>query len=142
LHKVLSAYSEAMGIAYQIRDDLDDVDDVSAGRPGLPMAVAFEKAKGPDKDLLEAAWRRAAGVDALAVRDVIGLAGAADRAKQLLESYKEQAVSALKDVPNPTLKGLLRRVLSKIFQVEIRGWCSEFETRNAASGPARAEVAR
>ncbi len=142
LHKVLSAYSEAMGIAYQIRDDLDDVDDVSAGRPGLPMAVAFEKAKGADRDLLEAAWKREAGVDASAVRDVIGLTGAADRAKQLLESYKEQAVSTLKDVPNPTLKGLLRRVLSKIFQVEIRGWCSEFETRNAASGPARAEAAR
>ena len=142
LHKVLSAYSEAMGIAYQIRDDLDDLDDVSAGRPGLPMAVAFEKAKGADRELLEAAWRRTPGLDASAVRNVIGLTGAADRAKQLLESYKEQAVSTLKDVPNPTLKGLLRRVLSKIFQVEIRGWCSEFETRNAAGGPARAEAAR
>ncbi len=142
LHRVLTAYSEALGIAYQIRDDLDDVDDVSAGRPGLPMALAFEKAKGSDRELLESAWKREAGVDASAVRDAIGLTGATDRAKQLLESYKEQAVSALRDVPNPTLKGLLRRVLSKIFQVEIRGWCSEFETRNAAGGPARAETAR
>lgn len=148
LHGVLSAYSEALGIAYQIRDDIDDLtaadagDDLTGGRPGLPMAVAFEKAKGPDKELLEAAWRRAAGVDASAVRDVIGLTGAADRSKQLLESYKEQAVRTLMDVQSPTLKGLLRRVLSKIFSVEIRGWCSEFETRNAASGPARAEAAR
>lgn len=142
LHGVLSAYSEALGIAYQIRDDIDDGDDVSAGRPGLPMALAFEKAKGTDRDLLEAAWRRSPGLDASAVRDVIGLTGAADRAKQLLESYKEQAVRTLTDVPSPTLKGLLRRVLSKIFSVEIRGWCSEFETRNAAGGPARAEAPR
>lgn len=142
LHKVLSAYSEALGIAYQIRDDIDDADDVSAGRPGLPMALAFEKAKGADRELLGAAWRRSPGLDASAVRDVIGLTGAADRAKQLLESYKEQAVRTLTDVQSPTLKGLLRRVLSKIFSVEIRGWCSEFETRNAAGGPARAEAAR
>jgi hypothetical protein len=40
------------------------------------------------------------------------------------------------------LKGLLRRVVGKIFQVEIKGWCSEFETRNAASRPAVAEAAR
>ena len=59
----------------------------------------------------------------------------------MLESYKEQAIRTLMDVDNPTLKGLLRRVVSKIFGIEVKGWCSEFETRNAAGGPARAEVA-
>ena len=55
-------YSEALGIAYQIRDDLDDLaedadapDDVSALRPSLPLAVAYERAKGEDEAHLERA---------------------------------------------------------------------------------------
>jgi len=31
------------------------------------------------------------------------------------------------------LKGLLRRVISKIFSIEVKGWCSEFEARNVAN---------
>ena len=38
------------------------------------------------------------------------------------------------------LKGLLRRVVGKIFQVEIKGWCSEFETGNAADRQAVAQT--
>jgi hypothetical protein len=34
---------------------------------------------------------------------------------------------------NPNLKGLLRRVIGKIFNdVEIKGWCKEHEQENAA----------
>jgi hypothetical protein len=33
-------------------------------------------------------------------------------------------------------------VIGKIFSVEIKGWCSEFEARNAASGEAVAQAAR
>ena len=146
LHAILTAYSEALGIAYQIRDDLDDLgsedgSDISAGRPGLPMALAYERAKDSDRELLEAAWRRLPGIDVAAVREVIDRLGASDRATQLLESYKEQAVRTLMEVQNPSLKGLLRRVISKIFSIEVKGWCSEFEARNAASRPALAEAA-
>jgi geranylgeranyl pyrophosphate synthase len=146
LHATLSAYSEALGIAYQIRDDLDDLepadgDDLTAGRLGFPLAVAFERAKGDDAELLEAAWRRADGVDPAAVREVVHRLGAADRSRQMLDSYKEQAVRTLTEVTNPSLKGLLRRVVSKIFRVEIKGWCSEFEARNAPGRPAVAEAA-
>ena len=55
------------------------------------------------------------------------------RCRQLLESYKEEAIRSLPELHNPSLKGLLRRVVGKIFRVEIQGWCSEFETRNAAN---------
>ena len=35
---------------------------------------------------------------------------------------------------NPNLKGLLRRVLGKIFNdTEIKGWCKEFEQKNGAT---------
>jgi len=60
----------------------------------------------------------------------------------LFEGYKEEAVRTLKEIEHASLKGLLRRVIGKIFSVEIKGWCSEFEARNAASGEARAEAAR
>ena len=142
VHDTLAAYSEALGIAYQIRDDLEDLDagDVAAGRPSFPLAVAFERAKGEDREVVEAAWRRAAGLDPAAVRGVIDRLGAADRSRQMLESYKEQAVRTLAAVESPSLKGLLRRVVGKIFGVEIEGWCREFETRNAAGGPARAQT--
>ena len=57
------------------------------------------------------------------------------RCRGLLDAYRERALRSLLALANPSLKGLLRRVAGKIFQVEMRGWCSEFETRNAA-GPA------
>ena len=68
--------------------------------------------------------------------------GAEERCRKLLESYKEQAIRALPELHNPSLKGLLRRVIGKIFRVEIKGWCSEFEARNAAGSEAVAEAAR
>ena len=146
LHATLTAYSEALGIAYQIRDDIDDLtnpdgDDLTLTRPAFPLAAAYERAKGEDREMLERAWRRAADApDAATLREVIDRLGAGERAEQMLDSYKEQAVRVLLDVQNPSLKGLLRRVVGKIFSVEIRSWCREFETRNAASRPAGTEA--
>jgi geranylgeranyl diphosphate synthase, type II len=138
MHDVLTRYSEALGIAYQIRDDVADLytsdgADVRAMRPTLPLALAFEKAKGDDRALLTAAWTRASdGIDAAQIRALIDRLGAEERAKALLEAYKEQAVRTLPGLEHASLKGLLRRVVGKIFSVEIQGWCSEFEARNAA----------
>ncbi|MYD87013.1 MAG: hypothetical protein F4Y14_13035 [Acidobacteria bacterium] len=67
---------------------------------------------------------------------------AADRSRRLMEGYKEEAIRCLPGLTNPSLKGLLRRVIGKIFSVEIQGWCSEFEARNAAGGQAVADAAR
>ncbi|MGA7394505.1 MAG: polyprenyl synthetase family protein, partial [Terrimicrobiaceae bacterium] len=51
VREALHAYSEALGIAYQIRDDLDDLNaesgsDIDAMRMSLPLAVAYERAVG------------------------------------------------------------------------------------------------
>ena len=146
LHTILTAYSEALGIAYQIHDDIDDLttgdgDDLSAARPAFPLAIGYERAKGDDREVLEKIWRRAANLDATEAREVIERVGAVDRSKQMMESYKEQAIQTLTDVQNPSLKGLLRRVVSKIFGVEVKGWCSEFETRNGAADQGAGAVA-
>jgi geranylgeranyl diphosphate synthase type II len=146
---VLTRYSEALGIAYQIRDDLEDLGgesgcDTAALRPTLPLALALERAKGADRQLLEEAWRRAPGASSRpeAIRRIIAELGVEARCRSLLESYKEEAVRSLKDLKSSSLKGLLRRVLGKIFSVEIKGWCSEFEARNAPGGAPGAAGAR
>ena len=62
-----------------------------------------------------------------------------EKATQLRDSFKEEAVMSLIKLQDPSLKGLLRRVMGKIFdRGEIKDWCREYETRNAASGKSRA----
>jgi geranylgeranyl diphosphate synthase, type II len=136
LMQVLGKYSDALGIAYQIRDDLEDLAATDA-RPSLPLAIAYERAKGESKAMLERAWKREQAASPVLLAEL-----AEARCRELLESYKEEAVRTLPELQNASLKGLLRRVVGKIFQVEIKGWCSEFETRNAANRPAVAEAAR
>ena len=54
--EVLGPYSEALGIAYQIHDDLDDFtgdgdsDDFADLRPSLIMAIAHKRAAGGESD--------------------------------------------------------------------------------------------
>jgi geranylgeranyl pyrophosphate synthase len=133
--EVLRKYSDALGIAYQIRDDLDDMAPADI-RPSLPLSIAYERAKGERKAAIEQAWLRQGEVSPILVGEL-----SEERCRELLESYKEEAVRSLPALENPSLKGLLRRVVGKIFQVEIKGWCREFETRNAADRAAVAEAA-
>ena len=137
----LSNYSEALGIAYQIRDDLSDLgsqgetNDIAGLRPSLLLAVAYEKAKDANKELLDSVWRRSlqAGMKPEQIEALYTELKADERARQLYETYKEEAIRSLRDVENPNLKGLLRRVVGKIFNdTEIKGWCKEFEQINAA----------
>lgn len=142
---VLKIYSEALGIAYQIRDDLSDIgesgetNDLAGLRPSLLLAIAHDKAKDAQKDLIGAVWRRALpeGATFAQVEALYGELGAEDRAKTLMETYKEEAIRCLADLENPNLKGLLRRVVGKLFNdVEIKGWCKEQEAMNGVRQPA------
>jgi geranylgeranyl pyrophosphate synthase len=146
----LAKYSEALGIAYQIRDDLEDLagqaGDVCGGRPSLPLAVGFERARAHEEHaaVLAPAWVRQATTDdqRAAVLESLGALKVEERCDALLQGYKEEAIRALAALDNPSLKGLLRRVVGKIFNdLEVKGWCSEFEARNAAGRQARADVA-
>ena len=153
VREVLSAYSEALGIAYQIDDDLQDFDgkgdsnDLEDLRPSLILAIAHKRAReGDEKELMTALWERRE-----AWANVADRAGrlfvereVVDKARQLCDAYEQQAVTSLRTLTNPTLKGLLRRVVGKIFGNRhlIEGYCSEFEARNAASRAAGATSAR
>src|SRR5438874_7132224 len=137
---VLEAYSEALGIAYQIRDDLSDLgatgetNDIAGMRPSLLLAVAYERAADQNKSTLEKLWKRSgADFSAEQIEALYFELKADERARTLLETYKEEAIRSLRDLENPNLKGLLRRVIGKIFNdTEIRGWCNEFEAKNLA----------
>ncbi len=146
----ITRYSEAIGMAYQIRDDLQDLagdaGDICGGRPSLPLAVGLERARARDDlhVIVEPAWRRAATSDEerAAVLGALAELKVQDRCDALLQGYKEEAIRALAAIENPSLKGLLRRVVGKIFNdLEVKGWCSEFEARNAAGREARASAA-
>ena len=129
---VLEEYSEALGIAYQIRDDLTDLgaaaetSDIAALRPSLLLAVAHERADEAQRAALAPLWARAA-IDPAAIEALYREVGTEDRCRDLLERYKEAAIRALRDLESASLKGLLRRVVGKVFnETEIKGWCKEF----------------
>ena len=74
------------------------------------------------------------------VHDIVNESGVLDKAEDLLEAYKEDAIRSLRFLSSPTLKGLMRRIVGKIFGEKlIEGYCSEFEARNAASRASGAE---
>ncbi len=137
----IGTYSEALGVAYQIRDDLSDLgfggdtNDIAGLRPSLLLAIAHEKAKGPQKDILAALWRRTwpEGVTTETIEALYAELGASARADILLGTFKEEAIRSLHDLQDHNLKGLLRRTIGKIFNdVEIKGWCKEHEQINRA----------
>lgn len=148
---VLGEYSESLGIAYQIKDDLEDFTGESDShdlidlRPSLLLAIALKRSKGEDQELVERLWKKeVAYLDAREDVDrILADSDAVKKARELRDAYEEQAVMSLRTLENPTLKGLLRRVIGKIFgdQHLIEGYCSEFEARNAAGRAAGADPA-
>ncbi len=134
---VLHGYSEALGIAYQIRDDLadlgqtEDTSDIAGLRPSLLLATAHERAECDKRQQTSALWARTSSASVAAVEQLYRDLGADERCRDLLERYKEEAIQSLRDLESPSLKGLLRRVIGKIFNdTEIKGWCKEFEAKN------------
>ncbi|MDD4889481.1 MAG: polyprenyl synthetase family protein [Phycisphaerae bacterium] len=132
---VLSQYSAFFGIAYQIQDDLDDFaphpdqpSDAHAMRPSLLMSIAHELATGPDRVLVEDLWRQPALVrrSMAEVERILARLNVRETTTQLLESYKAEAIRSLSPLDNASLKGLLRRVIGRIFNdAELKGWCRE-----------------
>ena len=137
-----------MGIAYQIKDDMDDnledaeSDDVEACRPSIFMSMASERSSDEQKEAIKGLWTEGVPVDKSSVRSVYSDLKLDERVNGLLESYKEEAVRHLMDLSDPSLKGLLRRVMGKIFNdIEVKGWCHEFEPGDDSSRASSAESA-
>ena len=145
-HDVLRKYSESLGIAYQINDDIEDFkgeadsNDLEQVRLSLILAIAHKRTKGSQRDRIASVIRSGAPEFPDDVHHIVNESGVLDKAEDLLEAYKEDAIRSLRFLSSPTLKGLMRRIVGKIFGEKlIEGYCSEFEARNAASRASGAE---
>ena len=116
---VLTAYSSSLGIAYQIKDDLEDfniknIDNTfNTIQPSLvtaiinrdhpdKMEVWFKDFQDGNDQSKKEIWKQAE------IRKGI------KEAEQMLENYKLMALSSIKDLKRPALKILLTRLLNKI----------------------------
>ena len=100
------------------------------------LSLLRERGKGEVKESMDKLWNGelTTPLDKATIRDWAESSTAHEKAMMLLESYKEQAIRSLQSVDNANLKGLLRRVIGKIFNdLEIKGWCREFEVKNATA---------
>ncbi len=151
VHDVLARYSEALGIAYQIRDDLEDFagagdsHDLRDLRPSVVLAIADQRAEDDtETELTSSLWKRTCDYDQVAddFASLIARRGVVQTVENLLETYTAQASRSLHPLSNATLKGLLRRVIGRIFgDKQVGGYCRELEARHAAgrsvgTGPA------
>ena len=150
MRTVLRNYSEALGVAYQVRDDIDDFaggsdpGDLYGIRPNVLLAIAHESADPAQRELVDRVWRHG-GQDAAAAADILPLLKelhVEPLARQLLEAEKCRAIRCLGQLDNPNLKGLLRRVVAKIFNdFRPMGCCDDDPAGNAPLGRAGTETA-
>ncbi len=122
MHSILTAFSQSLGIAYQIEDDLQDffaggdTDDIRALRPSLLLALACERATGDARTRVKHAWFSAA-IDkeqAQEIRHIAVQLGAEERARELRAFYRHKALEAVQDVRTIDVKILLYRLVYKI----------------------------
>ena len=126
LHTALSAFSESLGVAYQINDDLKDfrqdcdADDITAARPSLLLAILYTNAPASLKRSLETAWKNksVSAEHADQIRQAADVLGVEQDAMELKEKYREKTFNALKNVTNINLKILLYRITAKILGTE------------------------
>ncbi len=140
LCRTLEKYSDALGTAYQIYDDLDDFspnkpeNDLASRRPSLIAALALEAAPKSEKAQLARIWLESEIISAetmAKITTVIDRYRVVDKAEELLEFYKNQAIRSLSELHNSNLKSLLRRVLGKIFNdLESLVCCYEYKTEH------------
>lgn len=117
LREVLQNYSEALGIAYQLGDDLEDFESDSslALRPSAVLAAVFEQCG-------DAAMRHE-----ILTADDLGallgspryrpfLDGALQRVRSMAASYRSRALDTIREIDNMELKRLLFRILERIIK--------------------------
>lgn len=116
-----SAYGRALGIAFQIRDDLLDVFgdpdllgktlyvDFREGNPTLVSLAAFEQLSGAEKTEFERLFtlRRKSPSDLLRLRALTDRTGAARTASEEASAWAERAIRALEPIPPSPYRTLL-----------------------------------
>lgn len=118
----LSAFSRAVGTAYQIQDDMEDfrsvrgrAADMLAMRPTLFLAVACMSEHASVRNALGAVWSGdAAGRERLI--GAIEEAGLHTRVELLYAHYRHETERVLSGIQHTGLKRLLRRIMAKMLK--------------------------
>ncbi|MGQ9660874.1 MAG: polyprenyl synthetase family protein [Kiritimatiellia bacterium] len=114
--RILSAFSEAIGIASQIRDDLEDLVEcgVATRKPPLLLALAVENADAKLAQRLRTLACSTSTSNTEELRQLLTDLGIPQKTHSLLEQYRRKALQALAPVRNVELKSLLYRITFKI----------------------------
>ena len=105
LLETLRSFSESLGIAYQIRDDLEEYKSGEARDLRASLLLALANDHSPSAPLT---------FDHPQLRHLFDELMVPEKAAQLLEHYKNEAVRTLNPLKNALLKSLLRRIASKM----------------------------
>ncbi len=119
---ILSRFSQALGIAYQIRDDLSDYaseaanNDVRAMRPSVLLALACQFATGEVASLVTTARRPHEPGDTheRRIREMVTGSGAEKAARDLLKHYADEALQSLTPLRNAGLKTMLVQIAGRV----------------------------
>ena len=115
---ILKQFSRALGMAYQIKDDIDDFveidDEVShmRFRCSLLLSLSYENGAPKEKQVLIDFLKDKCNSDECI--KIISAPKNMEKAHQLYEHYKNEAIRSLASLKNAPLKSFLRRVISKI----------------------------
>ncbi len=134
VHFALRAFSGALGVAYQVHDDIEDfAKDASSGRSGTPapslvLALACRDVDQAQRAQIARLWFE--GSNAQNMRESVAETGAIAAAREIKERYRSMAVDALQSLRNSELKSLLQRCIGRIL-----GPQHTYEYRHARSAP-------
>jgi len=109
----LKDFSNALGIAYQIKDDIEDFNlgdfgDLQSLRPSLLLAIACERF---DENIIEILKNNSSAEN---ISKYVDVDFVRDKALQFYEHYKNQVTRSLKPITNTELKRLLFRLSGTI----------------------------
>lgn len=121
--EALRSYGEAVGVAYQVQDDMQDfrkggdVDDIRSHRMSVILALLREHGGPAAAATVEKIWNNGGDAPSSdAVRAMMEEHGIERLARNLIDEWKEKAFHALRPVRNRELKILLYRVLGKVLK--------------------------
>ena len=154
----LSPYSDCLGVAYQIHDDLEDFlgtsdttvsdchgdkHDLLAMRPSILLAIAYERADAAGKELLASAIAAQGPSPSQReqIETMLAKLAVEESARAMVDHYKDLAIRSLASLgqSHPPLEALLRRVMMRIFMSPQEMPCCDgafVASPKAPAGPA------
>ncbi len=117
--EVVSRFSNSLGVAYQIRDDLADFEkseggDASRGRLSLLFSLLYERAGNElERERIVRLWGREVD-DGEELSRIVSRMDLEGSARQMMEHYKQESLRCLAEIDNGPLNELLRKLVRRI----------------------------